>query len=243
MKKQEQPSLSQAQRIEDILQKLGRYSSSANNRRIMHDTNNLITSLVLQHSMCVDALRAGDKPKTVMRLERMDDLIVNLETFARTLPKRIRITPEPDQHRVSDIISGAREFIDTSPSLGECPFELDLESDDNTYFVDQCFIQVLLIALTRRAVLTLRNPRVIINGERNAEVQTFALSAEARGEGSIIPEAEDQPEADYVYDDISLHSLQRIASDLHPSLKLQCALPPALSFSCQLGTEQNEPAG
>ncbi|NQT97250.1 MAG: hypothetical protein HQ562_05875 [Candidatus Marinimicrobia bacterium] len=48
---------------EDILQKIGQYSYSANNRAIMHDMNNLITSLVLHLSMCESALQRPEIPR------------------------------------------------------------------------------------------------------------------------------------------------------------------------------------
>ncbi len=152
-------------RFEDLLLKIGQYACNANNRRIMHDMNNQITTLVLHLSMCASALRAGDSQKAFDRLNKMDRMLSNLEAFSKSLPKRIQITPQPVQSRIGAIITNTLEFINTFPSLRECQFELDLSTNDTYYQVDTYFIQVMIVAITRQATLSFRNPRVILSCE------------------------------------------------------------------------------
>ena len=228
-----------ARKSEDILQKIGQYSCSANNRTIMHDMNNLITSLVLHLSMCESALQAGDSQKVSVRLNKMDRMISNLEAFAKDLPKRIQITPQPTEIRLADIIAEAQEFIATVPGLQGCQFVLNLETDDTVYTVDLHFIEVLLIAITRQAVLQFHNPLVTISNALDRKLKTCDLSVEVLGES--IPAIKEAPAADFMFDNIPLHSLCRIASKLHPALNLQYSRPPQLAFTCQLQEEPPQP--
>ncbi len=246
MNNKSQATTNSDRRFEDLLLKIGQYSCSVNNRRIMHDMNNLITSLVLQLSLCATALQAGDSQKASDRLNKMNRMISNLEAFSKALPNRVQITPEPARDRISAIIADTLEFINTYPSLRECQFELDLSTNDTYYRVDIHFIQVMIVAITRQATLSYRNPRVIISCEIEPQSKACILRVEAQGEASSEAGLEnklEEPDTDFIFDNIPLRSLQRIASELHPTLKLQLSKPPSLAFSCRLEKAEYEVIG
>ena len=212
----------------------------------MHDMNNLITPLVLHLSMCASALQAGDSQIASVRLNKMGRLISNLEAFFEAILDRVQITPKPSRGRIGAIIAETLDFINTYPNLRECQFELDLGINDTYYQVDIFFIQVMIVAVTRQATLSFRNPRLRINCEIEPQSKVTILSVEAQGEAS--PEAgresgHQETGTDFFFDNIPLRSLQRIASELHPTLKLQLSEPPCLAFSCQLTKVEQATAG
>jgi len=233
-------------RHEDLLHKIGQYACLANNRLIMHDFNNLTTSLFLQHSLCDSALQAGDYQKVSDRLTKMERLISKQEVFAKALPKQIQITLASSRGRIDDIVADALEFINTYPSLRKCQFELDLGTNDIYYQVDKCFLQVMIVALTRQAVLSFRKPRVIISckivPKSNAGNLRVEAQDQANPETGLKNELEDTS-ADFIFENIPLRSLQRIALELHPSLNLELSEPTSWAFSCQLDKAKNQNIG
>ena len=222
---------------EDLLHKIGQYACIANNRRIMHDLNNLTTSLFLHHSLCDSALQAKDYQKVSDRLIKLEQLISNQEAFANALPKRIQITHAPCRGRIDKIIADTLEFIDSYPSLRKCQFELDLGTNDTYYQVDIHFLQVVIVALTRQATLSFRKPRVMISFKIVPKSNAGSLHVEAQDqtnpENGLKNELEDISD-DFLFDNIPLRSLQRIALDLHPKLNLELPEPTGLAFSCRL---------
>ena len=233
-------------RHEDLLHKIGQYACIANNRRIMHDLNNLTTSLFLHHSLCDSALQAKDYQKTSDRLTKMEQLISKQEVFANALPKQIQITHAPSRGRIDDIIANTLEFINTYPSLRKCQFELDLGANDTYYQVDIHFIQVVIVALARQAMLSFRKPRVMISCKTAPKSNAGSLRVEAQDQASpengLKNELEDTS-VDFIIDNIPLRSLQRIALELHPKLNLELSEPTGLAFSCRLDKAEHQKTG
>ena len=138
------------------------------------------------------------------------------------------------------------EFINTYPGLRECQFELDLGTNDTYYQVDIHFIQVMIVAITRQATFSFWNPRVMISCEIEPQSKATILSVEAQGEASSEAGRENSHQetgTDFIFDNIPLRSLQRIASELHPTLKLQLSEPSHWAFSCRLEKADHEATG
>ena len=191
--KEKDTALPDVANMEELFEIMYRYSSIAKNGEISHSLNNILVTLSIQHTMLKSALGSGNYEKAMDRVEIMGTAIKNLEEFSKALGTEDKLSPQPAEVAVNEIIAATLESARRVPSLAHCRVSSDLTEESDRCTVDVDSFRMVILSFLKTSSLLYSIPVVSVKSERKTDPESFRVSAGVK-EGKELPPENAQEE-------------------------------------------------
>ena len=219
--------------VEELLDRVYRFSRSAMYREIAHSINNSLTGLSMQHGMLMNSLRSGDLGKAMKRGDSLGGTIEKLKAFSGTLAADAKITPESADIAVNSLIADTLSLARRLAILSPCEITLDLCEEDDVLNIDPDSIRVLLLIFLKLSTSVYSEPMVSIRSQRMDDRKSFCIYASAEeGQSSQSPKLDIPTTIGPELGQIPLSLLKRIIQSLNKNIDLSFPDSDELGFTC-----------